>query len=139
MADQEIDMETAPAATSIDAAVAVRRRRGKAEVPKHLLCVATLALSLGGWGCASKPLIPYSADTAPLVLLPIGDAGIQDKRGRFREIYCTVLKEHGHDLPDYRPCDEALTRVGAEPSGSGLPVPLGASARSLVALVVGGI
>ncbi len=100
---------------------------------------AMLALSLSGAGCAGKPLIPYSTETAPLVLLPINDTGVQDKRGRFREIYCAVLERHGHDLPDYRPCDEALTRVGAEPPGSGHPVDLGASQRHLVGVVVGGI
>jgi dienelactone hydrolase len=50
---------------------------------------------------------------------------IQDDRGRFREIFCTVLDEHGQDLPDYMPCEEALTEVGTEPPGTGRPVDLG--------------
>ena len=36
-----------------------------------------------------------------------------------------------------RPCDEALTRVGAEPAGTGEPVALGPSSRRLVAVVPG--
>ena len=70
--------------------------------------------------------MPYSADTPPLVLVPAPYAGIQDQRARFREIFCAVLEAHARDIPDYRPCDEALTRVGAEPAGTGRPVALGA-------------
>ena len=42
-------------------------------------------------------------------------------------------------LPDYRPCDEALARVGTEPAGTGKRVDLGPSKRRLVAAVVPGI
>jgi hypothetical protein len=86
--------------------------------------------------CAAKPLIPYSADTPPLVLVPATHAGIQDQRTRFREIFCAVLEAHAHTIPDYQPCDEALTRVGAEPAGTSRPVTLGPSSRRLVAAVV---
>ena len=89
-------------------------------------------------GCAAPPLMPYSADTAPLVLLPAEQAGVQDQRGRFREIYCAVLEARKAELPDHRACDAALTRVGAEPAGSGKPVPLQPSSRKLVAAVVPG-
>ena len=89
--------------------------------------------------CASQPLEPYSADTPPLALLPSAQAGVVDKRARFREIYCAVLQAHGRELPDYRPCDEALTRVGNEPAGTGRPVDLTPSSRHLVAVVVPGI
>jgi hypothetical protein len=90
-------------------------------------------------GCASKPLVPYTTDTGPLVLVPAALAGVEDERGRFREIYCAVLQAHGHDLPDYRDCDLALTRVGMEPAGSGRAVDLGTSQRRLIAAVVPGI
>jgi len=61
--------------------------------------------------CATKPLIPFSTETTPLVLTPAAYAGIDDKRGRFREIYCAVLDGSGGSVPDYRPCDDALTRA----------------------------
>jgi len=89
--------------------------------------------------CATKPLVPYSTDTPPLALVPASQAGVQDKRGRFREIYCAVLKANGPGLPDYRPCEDALTRVGAEPPGTSKPVDLGPSQLHLVAAVVHGI
>jgi hypothetical protein len=89
--------------------------------------------------CASSPLMPYSTDTAPLVLAPASQAGVQDARGRFREIYCAVLDSRGRALPDYRPCNAALTRVGTEPGGTGRPVDLGPSKRHLIAALVPGI
>ena len=90
-------------------------------------------------GCAGKPLQPFSVDTAPLVLVPAADAGVVDQRARFREIFCAVLAGHGASLPDFRPCEEALTRLGAEAAGTGAPVYLGPAKRSLVAMVVPGI
>lgn len=88
--------------------------------------------------CASEPLVPYSADTPPLALVPAIQAGVVDKRARFREIYCAVL-EARRGLPDYRSCEEALTRVGEEPAGMGRPVDLGPSKRHLIAAIVPGV
>src|SRR6185295_15703114 len=72
----------------------------------------------------------------PLALVPASAAGVGDKRARFREIYCAVLEAHGRELPDFRSCDDALTRVGAEPAGNARPVELGPSRRRLVAAIV---
>ena len=102
----------------------------------NLLAAVIAVATLGG--CASKPLMPYSADTPPLVLVPATQAGVQDKRARFREIFCTVLEARKSDLPDYRSCDDALTRVGVEPASTGRPVTLEPSRRRLVALLVPG-
>ncbi len=89
--------------------------------------------------CSTAPLIPYTEDGQPLVLLPASQAGIEDKRGRFREIFCTILDERGQSLPDYLPCDEALTRVGVEPEGPAKEVVLGSSDRGLIAVIVPGV
>ena len=89
--------------------------------------------------CATAPLSPYSEDTPPLILVPASKADVEDKRGRFREIFCAVLEAHGPELPDYRPCDQALTRVGTEPEGTGASVELGASELELVAVIVPGV
>lgn len=98
---------------------------------------ALVALVLGG--CATPPLTPYSADGPPLIMLPASQAGIDDRRGRFREVFCAVLDRDGPSWPDYRACDEALTTVGDEPAGSGRPVDLGHSTRGLKALFVPGV
>jgi hypothetical protein len=90
-------------------------------------------------GCKTKPLIPYSTDAPPLALMPASQAGVQDKRARFREIYSAVLEARKLDVPDYRPCEDALNRLGSEPAGTGKPVDLGPSKRRLSVLMVAGI
>jgi hypothetical protein len=134
------------------ARIASARRRGenaadtrfmRIVMPSTLLRTgrAALAAVTGALlaGCANSPLAPFSTDMPPLVLAPAAQAGVQDKRGRFREIYCAVLQARAAEVPDARPCDDALTRLGAEPAGSGQPVPLGAAGRPLLAAVVPGI
>jgi dienelactone hydrolase len=105
--------------------------------PRAHLGVIAAVLALAA--CGTKPLLPYSVDTPPLALVPAAQAGVQDKRGRFREIYCAVLEARKHDVPDYRPCEDALSRIGSEPAGTGRPVDLGPSTRHLIAAVVPGI
>ena len=127
-----------------DARPARARRKamhtGRPVAEPHV-AVASLAIAMcvALGACAAPPLMPYSADTPPLVLAPASQVGVQDQRARFREIYCAVLEARGRALPDYRPCEEALTRVGTEPAGTGKPVDLGPSKRRLVAAVVPGI
>ena len=109
-------------------------------VKSHLAIVSSVvAACISLSGCARPPLMPYSTDTPPLMLAPVFQAGVQDRRGRFREIYCAVLEARGPSLPDNRPCEDALTRVGTEPAGTGRPVDLGPSKRRLVAALVPGI
>ena len=104
---------------------------------RHFSLALLTCVALGA--CATKPLEPYSTETPPLVLLPATQANIQDKRARFREIFCAVLEARASEIPDYQPCEEALTRVGVEPAGTGRPVALEPSSRRLVAAVVPGI
>jgi hypothetical protein len=82
--------------------------------------------------------MPHNTDGAPLIMLPTAQAGIHDGRGRFREIFCAVLEARGETLPDYRPCDVAITSLGVEPPGDGAPVNLGESRRELTIGVVPG-
>jgi hypothetical protein len=89
--------------------------------------------------CASKPLNPWTVDSPPLALVPIADAGISDERGRFREIFCAVLESRKDEWPDYRPCEEALTRVADEPAGLEQTVDLGPGRKDLLALIVPGV
>lgn len=91
-----------------------------------LACLVTAA-------CATtKPGVPFTTDSSLSV-------PVQDKRARFRQIYCAVLDAHGRSLPDYRPCDDALTLVRTEPTAKPQQIDLGPSRRRLVALLVPGI
>lgn len=88
--------------------------------------------------CAGTFSVPHATDITALARLSDNRADIDDGRGRFREIFCTVLEGRGDELPDYRPCDEALTRLGEEPPALGVPVNLGDSKQDfLVGLVPG--
>jgi hypothetical protein len=116
-----------------------RRRLQRGTRQGALLSVIAVMIGIALSACSTTPLLPYTADTPPLVLVPAANAGVQDKRGRFREIFCEVLEARGPALPDYRPCDKALTRVGAEPAGTGEKVELGPSKRHLIPVVVPGV
>jgi hypothetical protein len=91
------------------------------------------------WACASAPTVPYTLDTSPLAFMPAAGAGIDDQRGRFREILCAVDEAHGHELPEYRPCDAILHRFTDERAGTGEPVHLGPARAKLRVAVVAGL
>jgi len=110
--------------------------RGSFALVVNMLLAASVLLLTA---CASKPLNPWTTDDPPLALVPVADAGVDDQRGRFREIYCEVLESRGENWPDYRPCEQALTRVAGEPAGSGEPVDLGVSEQKYLALIVPGV
>lgn len=104
--------------------------------PKSLLLAVLFAGSLGG--CSFEPLVPWSRDLAPLNVGTGGERALADGRGRFREIFCAVNRDHGESLPDYRPCEEALTHIGIEPPPTGAPVSLGAAEQDFLVLMVPG-
>lgn len=74
--------------------------------------------------CAQQVTVPEMAVTVDSVFGPASDLQVSDGRSRFREIYCAVNEDHGRDLPDFRPCAEALLGADAETPASGDPVSL---------------
>ena len=102
----------------------------RSRTPMSAVLVTAATMLVGA--CATTPpsVDKYTVD------IPVG---VMDASGRFREIYCAVLQEHGQELPDYRSCEVALTPLAQVSPGTGEPVPLGMSRRRLVAATVPGI
>ena len=98
------------------------------------------AASLLTAACAGEPPVqPTMAQTQAELQAYISSGEVTDDRGRFREIFCTVLEEHGRDLPDYRSCDEALRMTGAELGATGEAVSLGQTESDYLVLMVPGL
>lgn len=95
------------------------------------VALALTACALLGACAASPPRVDqYTVDIPP---------GVTDARGRFSDIFCAVLREHGSLAPDNRACEQALSPVAGTPPATAQPVDLGTSQRGLVAAVVPGL
>jgi pimeloyl-ACP methyl ester carboxylesterase len=117
-----------PPSPTVTTLFAMPRRR-------FLLVIACLILA----ACASKPPNPSSEPPRESVAELTAKANLTDGRGRFREIFCAVMNDHGEDLPDYRSCEEALSLVEPEPISDGKPVYLGTTREDYLILIVPGL
>ncbi|MBT8449693.1 MAG: hypothetical protein KJO69_08385 [Gammaproteobacteria bacterium] len=90
-------------------------------------------------GCTTRLPETALSDTVPTILAAANRAGIYDSRARFREVLCAVNAKHGVALPDFRPCEEILTKVSHEPAGTGVNIDLGQSQTGLTAVFVPGV
>ena len=109
-------------------------------LPRVLRIVAVIAIAtvLSSAGCLRHPLLSFDLAVPPQVLVVGAHAGVVDSRARFREVWCAIRKDHGKHLPDDRPCDEALLRIGGEEPPTGRPVAMGAASGALRIVVVPG-
>lgn len=96
------------------------------------LCAALLT------ACAGLPLVPYSKEAPPLVLVPAAQAGVWDGRARFREIFCAVLVARAAADAAGMHCEEALVRLSDEPARTGAGVDLAVSRAGITLVFVPG-
>ena len=89
-------------------------------------------------GCSSSSTT-LTLDIPPLVTVPIQCAQVEDGRGRFREIYCAVQKDHGARLPNDRDCEDILLRLAGEQLPTGQPVELGNPRLPMQIFIVPGL
>jgi pimeloyl-ACP methyl ester carboxylesterase len=73
--------------------------------------IALTALALCFSGCSSAHI---NVSDPAVIVTTLSAAGIIDGRSRFRELFCEIRNDHGVHLPDDRPCEEALWRLGDE-------------------------
>jgi pimeloyl-ACP methyl ester carboxylesterase len=109
-------------------------------LPASGLSRASGVLLLGAMlaACASAPMAP-PADTVSELDRVIASQDLTDGRGRFREVFCTVLGEHGRAQPDFRSCDQALRALGTEAGSTGKSISLEASRSDYMLLMVPGL
>lgn len=74
--------------------------------------LAIAAGSVLAIGCTPAPMVKYSLDLPAQTMNVLDAPEIRDGRPRFREIFCSMLRQH----PDRkrRECDELLHRLGDE-------------------------
>jgi hypothetical protein len=108
--------------------------------PKRSICILAMTLVLALLtGCFCNSSLRHWLETPPLILMPASLTRVEDGRGRFREIYCAVQKDHGAGLPYDRPCEEVILRLAGEPEPTRNPVLLGPSKLQLRVLVAPGV
>lgn len=105
----------------------------------NMISVLLIVITLGLTGCSSNSLIKYSLDSPPLVLTSVSHANIEDGRGRFREIYCELQRDHGRLLPNDRPCEEVLLNLSNEPAPTFQKVAKGITSHNIRVIVIPGI
>lgn len=116
-------------------AIVSRSETGRWGLGRAAVLLAVAALLVGG--CFRHPLLDAAPD-GPALLVPGARAAVVDGRARFREIWCALREDHGHVLPDDRPCEEALLRLEGEGPPTARPVALGPATGALRVVVVPG-
>jgi hypothetical protein len=74
-----------------------------------LLLLSFLVLS-----CSTKTLAPPTGKVTPVALLKTDGRGFTDAQSRFKEVFCTLLNNHGKNLPEYLTCQNSLRTVDLE-------------------------
>ena len=100
---------------------------------------AAVLIAVGLVACGPIRPVAYTLNLPPLVRVPASSVGIYDDRARFREIFCAVTEARGPNMPDARPCAEALTELPGEHPPTGRPVALGEARLPITLGLVNGL
>src|SRR5215470_5052498 len=113
--------------------------RSRPERDLRILAVIAIVTLLGSVSCLRRPMLSYDLAEPPQLRVVGAHAGVVESRARFREVWCAIRADHGQHLPDDRPCDEAVLRLGGEGAPTGRPVAMGRAPRALRIVVVPGL
>lgn len=83
----------------------------------HLVIILIISSFIAGCG-SSVIKQSFSLEMPALILTPVSQSNVVDGRARFREIYEAIREDHGKELPDDRPVQEALLRLTDESTSS---------------------
>lgn len=100
-------------------------------LPRTRLVPAALGLLLLA-ACFSQPLVPYSEQMPPAVLVTLEAAGVRDLRGSYRTALCVQLADTAKQR-----CDDVLLRFPDEPSPTPAQPPRDLRQRYRIAFVPG--
>lgn len=100
--------------------------------------VGTIALLGIIGGCATVPGVALD-ESQSLVMVPISQTNVIDRRALFRNLFCAVLEARAAEDGKDASCDDVLVRLSDEAPRIDNPVALGESAESVTVLFVAGL
>lgn len=89
--------------------------------------------------CATSPSVHDPDHTHALALSKADGTTVADGRGRFREIFCTVLRARSNGGAKGSSCEQSLVRLPDEQPGSARPVDLQPSRSAITVIFVPGL
>ena len=119
----------------------VANRSGTAEDSRFGLHWPLLAALLGLivlCGCASKAARPVT-DSSALVITPVSQTSIRDRRPEFRNVFCSVLQARMAEQDGEESCDDRLLRLSDELPRAQTPVDLGVSQQAFTVIFIAGL
>jgi hypothetical protein len=78
-------------------------------------------------------------DSSALVITPVSQTSIRDRRPEFRNVFCAVLEARSAEQNEKESCDDRLLRLSDELSRTQIPVHLGVSQQAISVIFIAGL